>query len=143
MLAPGAVGPRIDTRRPPSWPVMGHRVPLRTPGRSGPANGRESTVDENVPVSGPPLIESCGVSKANPSSRGSHTFGRGTCSRSDHLGHTQVCNCQLEVALVEHLCVCFLTARSSDPVQLVLVPLHRFDAVESRRGHATTGCSVD
>jgi KaiC/GvpD/RAD55 family RecA-like ATPase len=68
---------------------------------------------------------------------------RGTCSRSGHLGHTQVCNRQLEVALVEHLGVCFLTARSSDPVQLVLVPLHRFDAVEGRRGHATTGCSVD
>src|SRR6201997_2371713 len=39
--------------------------------------------------------------------------------------------------------MCFLTSRSSDPVQLVLVPLHRFDAVEGRRGHATTGCSVD
>ena len=30
--------------------------------------------------------------------------GRGTWSRSDHLGHPQVCNRQLEVALVEHLC---------------------------------------
>src|SRR6202040_1271866 len=117
--------------------------PPRTTGQSGTANGSKSTVDENVPVSAPPLIESCGVSKAHHSSRGSHTFGRGTCSRSDHLGHTQVCNRQLEVALVEHLCVCFLAARSSDPVQLVLVSLHRFDAVEGRRGHATTGCSVD
>src|ERR1700761_4107609 len=70
-------------------------------------------------------------------------FGRSTCSRSDHLGHTQVCNRQLEVALVEHLGVCFLTARSPDPVQLVPVPLHRFDAVEGRRGHATTRRSVD
>jgi adenylate cyclase len=30
--------------------MLGHRVPLRMPGRSGPANGRESTADENVPV---------------------------------------------------------------------------------------------
>jgi hypothetical protein len=30
------------------------RVPLRMPGRSGPANGRGSTADENVPVPGPP-----------------------------------------------------------------------------------------
>jgi hypothetical protein len=35
-----------------------HRVPLRMPGRSGPANGRESTADENVPVPGPPFVES-------------------------------------------------------------------------------------
>jgi hypothetical protein len=53
--------------------------------------------------------------------------GRATRSalvpRSDHLGHTQVCDCQFEVALVEYLCVCFLAARCSDPVQLVLVPL--------------------
>jgi hypothetical protein len=35
-----------------------HRVPLRMPGRSGPANGRESTADENVPVPGQPLVES-------------------------------------------------------------------------------------
>ena len=28
------------------------------PGRSGPANGRESTADENVPVPGPLLVES-------------------------------------------------------------------------------------
>jgi hypothetical protein len=50
---------------------------------------------------------------------------------------------QLEVALVEHLCSYFLAARGSDPVQLVSVPLPRFDAVEGRRGHATTGRSVD
>ena len=36
--------------------------------------------------------------------------------RSGHLGHTQVCDRQLEVALVEYLCVCFLAARGSDPV---------------------------
>jgi hypothetical protein len=35
-----------------------HRVRLRMPGRSGPANGCESTADENVPVPGPPLVES-------------------------------------------------------------------------------------
>ena len=73
--------------------------------------------------------------------------GSWSCSalvvRSGHLGHTQVCERQLEVALVEHLCSYFLAARGSDPVQLVSVPLHRFDAVEGRRGHATTGCSVD
>ena len=63
--------------------------------------------------------------------------------RSDHLGHTQVCDCQLEVALVEYLCVCFLAARGFDRVQLVLVPLNRFGVVEGRRGHATTGRSVD
>src|SRR6476659_216530 len=63
--------------------------------------------------------------------------------RSDHLGHTQVCDCQLEVALVEYLCVCVLAARGSDPVQVVLVPLDRFGVVEVRRGHATTGRSVD
>ena len=35
-----------------------YRVPLRMPGRSGPAkaNGPESTADENVPVPGPPLV---------------------------------------------------------------------------------------
>jgi hypothetical protein len=36
--------------------TLGHRVPLRMAGRSGPANGRESTADENVPV--PPFVES-------------------------------------------------------------------------------------
>ena len=36
--------------------------------------------------------------------------------RSDQLGHPQVCDCQFEVALVEHLCVCFLAARGFDPV---------------------------
>src|ERR1700752_115300 len=41
--------------------------------------------------------------------------------RSDHLGYPQVCDRQLEVALVEYLCVCFLAARGFDPVQLVLV----------------------
>ncbi len=34
--------------------TLGHRVPLRMPGRSGPANGRESTADDNVPVPGRP-----------------------------------------------------------------------------------------
>src|SRR6476469_4401882 len=63
--------------------------------------------------------------------------------RSDHLGHAQVCDCQLEVALVEYLCVCFLAARGSDAVQLVLVPLNRFGVIEGRRGHATTGRSVE
>jgi hypothetical protein len=63
--------------------------------------------------------------------------------RSGHLGHTQVGERQLEVALVEHLCSYFLAARGSDSVQPVSVPVHRFDAVEGRRGHATTGCSVD
>ena len=37
-----------------------YRVLLRMPGRSGPANGRESTADENVPVPGSPLVESTG-----------------------------------------------------------------------------------
>jgi len=64
--------------------------------------------------------------------------GISACCRSDHLGHTQVCDCQLEVALVEYLCVCFLAARGSDRVQLVLVPINRFGVVEGRRGHATT-----
>lgn len=36
--------------------------------------------------------------------------------RSGHLGHTQVSECQLEVALVEYLCVCFPAARGLDPV---------------------------
>jgi hypothetical protein len=31
-------------------------VPLRMPGRSGPANGREPSADENVPVPGAPLV---------------------------------------------------------------------------------------
>jgi hypothetical protein len=31
-----------------------HRVPLRMPGRSAPANGRESTADGNVPCPGRP-----------------------------------------------------------------------------------------
>src|ERR1700737_2500491 len=63
--------------------------------------------------------------------------------RSGHLGHTQGGGRQLEVALVEHLCSYFLAARGSDPVQLVSVPVPRFDAIEGRRGHATTGRSVD
>jgi hypothetical protein len=63
--------------------------------------------------------------------------------RSGHLGHTQVGERQLEVALVEHLCSYFLAARGSDPVQLVSVPVPRFDAVEGRRGHGTTGRAVD
>src|ERR1700687_1483386 len=63
--------------------------------------------------------------------------------RSGHLGHTQVCERQLEVALVEHLCSYFLAARASEPVQLVSVPRPRFDAVEGRRGHGTTGRAVD
>jgi hypothetical protein len=63
--------------------------------------------------------------------------------QSGHLGHTQVGERQLEVALAEHLCSYFLAARGSDPVQLVSVPLPRFDAIEGRRGHATTGRSVD
>src|SRR5271163_3837649 len=93
-----------------------------------------------------PRVASARTRQALPTDALARAFGdtfRGTCSRSDHLGHTQLCNRQLEVALVEHLCVCFLTARSSDPGQLLLVPLHRFHAVEGRRGHATTGCSVD
>src|ERR1700716_282441 len=63
--------------------------------------------------------------------------------RSGHLGHTQVCERQLEVALVEHLCSYFLAARASEPVQLVFVPLPRFNAVEGRRRHATTGRAVE
>jgi len=43
--------------------------------------------------------------------------------RSGHLGHTQVCDRQLEVAHVEHLCAHVLAASGSDPVQLVSVPL--------------------
>src|SRR5829696_8634536 len=69
--------------------------------------------------------------------------GKLSLPRSDHLWHTQVCDCQLEVALVEHLCACFLAARGLDPVQLVLVPLNRFGVVKGRRGHATTGGAVD
>src|SRR5882757_11319401 len=63
--------------------------------------------------------------------------------RSGHLGHTQVCERQLEVALVEHLCSYFLAARASEPVQLVFVPLPRFNAVEGRRRHGTTGRAVE
>src|SRR4051812_12102271 len=71
------------------------------------------------------------------------TWGRGALVRSGHLGYTQVCDRQLEVALVEYFCVCFLAARGPDPVQLVLVPLKRFGVVEVRRGHATPGGSVN
>src|SRR3954470_701437 len=72
-----------------------------------------------------------------------HGAGSSSKNGSDHLWHTQVCDCQLEVALVEYLCVCFLAARGSDPVQLVFVPLNRFGVVKGRGGHATTGRSVD
>ena len=54
-----------------------------------------------------------------------------------------MCDCQLEVALIEYLGVCFPAARGLDPVQLVLVPLKRFGVVEGRHGHAATGCPVD
>ena len=63
--------------------------------------------------------------------------------RSGHLGHTQVCECQLEVALVEHFCSYFLAARASDLVQLVYVPLPGFNAVEGRRRHGATGRAVE
>jgi hypothetical protein len=49
--------------KPGCWNVTVHNgferlmgVPFRMPGRSGPANGRESTADENVPVPTSPLV---------------------------------------------------------------------------------------
>ena len=56
---------------------------------------------------------------------------------------TQVGERQLELAHLEHLCAYFLGARASDLASLVSVPLQRFDAVVVRRGHGTTGRSVD
>src|SRR4029453_987975 len=47
------------------------------------------------------------------------------CNPSDPPGPPQVCEGQLEVTLVEHLCACFPAVRRSDPVQLAFVPLQR------------------
>jgi hypothetical protein len=56
----------VDEKHRGENPIIGHiRLvageelgDFLKPGRSGPANGRESTADENVPVAGPPLVDS-------------------------------------------------------------------------------------
>ena len=40
----------LNSRTPRWYRILEHRVRLRMPGRSGPANGRETTADDNVPV---------------------------------------------------------------------------------------------
>ena len=52
LTRPGVHPAAIDVHNPAM--TLGHRVPLRMPGRSGSANGCESTADEHVP--GPPLV---------------------------------------------------------------------------------------
>ena len=56
LTRPGVHPAAIDVHNPAM--TLGHRVPLRMPGRSGPADGRESTADENVPAPLRPLLES-------------------------------------------------------------------------------------
>src|ERR1700754_1217885 len=85
----------------------------------------------------PPLMVSRGVAGRNDRLEAALVL------RSGHLRHTQEGDRQLEVALVENLCVCFLAARGFPPVQRVFVALERLGVVEGRRGHATTGRSVD
>src|SRR6266498_786485 len=62
---------------------------------------------------------------------------------SGHLGHTQVGDRQLELADVEHLRACFLSARRPDRLRLFSVALHRFEAVVRHGGHGTAGRAVD
>src|SRR6476646_3560492 len=92
-------------------------------------------------------VAACAASMTSTPQTSHEGGGSWSCSalvvRSGHLGHTQVCERQLEVARVEHLCSYFLAARASEPVQLVFVPLPRFNAVEGRRRHGTTGRSVE
>ena len=52
LTRPGVHPAAIDVHNPAM--TLGHRVPLRMPGCSGPANGRESTVDEMCRCPGSP-----------------------------------------------------------------------------------------
>ena len=70
--------------------TLGHRVPLRMAGRSGPANGRESTADENVPV--PPFVESsCFTSCRRQAPTGRHANPTLVGGSDDEAADTNRC----------------------------------------------------